>query len=68
MADPKIPPTRPIVPSPTRLTHFVPYDAPGKRIAMALCGKHVDPRRDHDKEPTCDGCKTRHAELEAMVF
>lgn len=68
MADQKVSPTRPIVPSPIRPTHFVPYDSPGRRLAQALCGQHVDRQRDHHNEPTCDGCKARHAELEAMVF
>lgn len=41
-----------------RLLHYVRYDQPGAngRLAQAVCGRQVDPRREHAAEPTCPQC------------
>ena len=41
-------------------THHVP-DGPGwrSRVVMALCGKHVNPMREHSIYPTCPVCASR---------
>lgn len=49
-----------------RDTHFVPYDAPGNRIAMARCGKHVNRAFDHSPQPTCQVCADEQAKYEAL--
>jgi len=52
----------------TPILHFVRWDAPGRRLARALCGELVDPRRDHAREPTCPDCLRLLAEYEALEF
>ena len=48
------------------ITHWVPYDAPGRRLARARCGALVDRDRDHCNEPTCHTCARLTAEYEAL--
>jgi hypothetical protein len=57
----------------SKMSHYIPYDAPGKFTARTLCGYYTD-RRDvskgggHSNEPTCPTCKERlvayHAEAD----
>lgn len=49
-----------------RITHFVPWDSPGRFKAQAVCGAFVDKRRDHATQPTCPECVRRRAEYEAL--
>jgi hypothetical protein len=51
-----------------KLTHFVPYDAIGKRLARAYCGKLVRPDHDHSLEPTCESCAEQQAMYDRTVF
>jgi hypothetical protein len=50
-----------------KTTHFVPYDAPGTRLARARCGRLVDPRTEHSKDPTCSTCARLQAEDATLV-
>jgi hypothetical protein len=47
-----------------RLLHFVPYDAPGRHTAQALCGQYVNRRFDHSPQPTCPTCAAEQAAYE----
>lgn len=49
---------------PPTVTHYVPWDAPGKRFVTALCGVHIT-RREHANKPTCPTCAAMQAEHEA---
>lgn len=50
-----------------RRTHFVPYDSPGRRRRLALCGLLVDYPRDHADDPTCEDCRRLLDEREKAV-
>ena len=49
-------------------THYVP-DGLGwrSRVAMALCGRHVNPLKEHSITPTCEKCAEQLAIFEALV-
>lgn len=47
-------------------THYVPFDAPGKYLARAHCGKLVRPHRDHSINPTCPRCAAVQRAIEAI--
>ena len=49
-----------------RRTHFIPYDSPGRRRRLALCGAFID-ARDHSEEPNCDDCKRLLDEREKAI-
>ena len=48
--------------------HYVRWDQPGAhgRLAMAVCGRFVNPKREHAAEPTCPACRTWLREFEAL--
>lgn len=46
---------------PAPITHFVEWDAPGRRLVRAICGTWTS-RLDHAMCPTCRDCQR---ELEA---
>lgn len=48
------------------LSHFIPYDSPGRRRRMALCGATVD-ATDHADPPSCPDCRRALDEREAMT-
>jgi hypothetical protein len=50
-----------------KLTHFIDYDAPGRRMTRAICGALVD-WRDHRNDPTCPVCLARREQYEALEF
>jgi hypothetical protein len=52
------------------VTHHVRYDEPGAdgRIARAVCGKLVNPKREHSNQPTCQNCQTWLRLYEEMDF
>jgi hypothetical protein len=52
--------------APARVTHFVDYDAPGLRLARALCGTLVDRRTDHALTPTCPACAAEKQRLDTL--
>lgn len=57
-------------PSPTRiapLTHFVRSDT-NSRIAMAACGRFVNPTREHALDPSCPACRKAIEDYEAITF
>lgn len=49
-----------------RETHYVPWDVPGRQIVQALCGEFVRRAVDHSNEPSCQACRERRDELNAM--
>lgn len=49
--------------APVAVTHYVPWDAPGKRLVQALCGAHIT-RREHANQPTCPTCAAKQYEHE----
>jgi hypothetical protein len=53
-------------PKAPRLTHFVPHDAPGRRIRQALCGLYVR-QYEHDDTPTCEDCRLELARREESL-
>lgn len=48
--------------------HYVRYDEPGAngRLARAVCGQLVNPKREHAAEPSCPRCAQWLREYEAM--
>lgn len=49
-----------------KITHYVAYDQPGDRFALALCGRRVDRAREHSAQPTCPICAEKQAAWEAL--
>jgi hypothetical protein len=50
----------------TEPTHYCDYDAPGKRLVRALCGRLIQ-RREHVNDPTCERCRQALAYRDRMV-
>lgn len=50
------------------MTHYVRFDAPRSAgpIAMALCGTHVHPTKEHANDPACPTCRRLLDELDRM--
>jgi hypothetical protein len=38
------------------LSHYCPWDAPGRRVVQAHCGIYIR-RTEHDNDPTCPECR-----------
>lgn len=40
------------------ITHYVRWDEPGwkSRLTRAVCGRLVNPLREHSNAPTCETC------------
>jgi hypothetical protein len=55
-----IEPSAPSVKLAPAVSHFVPFDEPGRRSARALCGARVDRRASH-WNPTCEACRQQLA-------
>jgi hypothetical protein len=49
------------------VTHWIPWDARGRRLVRALCGVLLA-RRDHANDPTCPECRRLLDYLNAMLF
>jgi hypothetical protein len=55
---------------PLKQSHWVRYDQPGAngRLAMAVCGQQVNPKREHAAEPTCPTCAAWLRAFAALEF
>lgn len=49
------------------VSHYVDWDAPGRRLARARCGKLVQRDREHSITPSCPDCKRLTEEQEATA-